>query len=236
MSEPAKTKCILYARFSPRPNAEECESCESQLTDMKKYCSKRGYTVVAEYQDRALSGGDGWESRPGMFDAATACKRGCIFLVRNYHRLFRDTEKALVFRSMLERKGVEIRSIHEEAANGDSPMSKMIRGVLLLVAEYQREIIRATTRSKMLQHQANGRRMSLQPPYGWMVDPLNPKSLAVCGVEQEYIKIMRKLRSRGLSYRKICRELESRGIFPRSGAKKWCHAVVKKAIERPYGE
>jgi len=39
-----------------------------------------------------------------MFDAAQACKRGCVFLSAP-STAFRDTEKALVFKSMLEAKG-----------------------------------------------------------------------------------------------------------------------------------
>jgi hypothetical protein len=39
-------RAILYARFSPRPGANECESCDAQLELGRKYCWKKGWTVV----------------------------------------------------------------------------------------------------------------------------------------------------------------------------------------------
>ena len=171
---------ILYARFSPRPNAADCESCESQLADLRSYCKAHGYTIAGEFHDKALSGGDDWTDRPGMFDAATACKRGMVFAVRSFDRLFRDTRKALMFACDLEKKGVQIVSITEEAASLNTPEAKLMRTFFLALAEYQREIIRARTRAKMRAHQANGRRMSNHVPWGTMRDPANPKRLIPC--------------------------------------------------------
>ena len=90
-------KVILYARFSPRPLASECESVESQLAELRAYCVQHGHEVVGEFSDKALSGGSDWDTRPGMLDAANACTRGMVFLVRSYDRLFRDIDKATMF-------------------------------------------------------------------------------------------------------------------------------------------
>jgi hypothetical protein len=40
---------VLYARFSPRPNAEECDSVEKQLERCRAYSLGHGYTVDAEH-------------------------------------------------------------------------------------------------------------------------------------------------------------------------------------------
>jgi hypothetical protein len=47
----------LYARFSPRPSPEECDSDEKQLARCRAYCVGHGYTVIAERSDKDLSGG-----------------------------------------------------------------------------------------------------------------------------------------------------------------------------------
>lgn len=226
-------KCVLYARFSPRPNAAECESCEIQLEELARYATKEGFEIVGQYKDEALSGGDSWESRPGMFDAAAACKRGYTLFVRSYDRLFRDVERALVFRSMIEAKGVRVVSITETSANGDSPDSKLIRNILLSIAEYHREMIRARTKAKMIEHQRNGRRMSRadKPPWGMRTDPEDPSRLIPHKEEQDAIEIIIKRRKRGDSYSSIARLLEDLGV-DRRGKRSWTHTQVSRILKR----
>ena len=226
-------RVILYARFSPRPNAAECESSESQLAEMRGYCRGLEYEVVGEYQDRALSGGDNWEDRPGMLDAVTKSRRGMVFLVRSYDRLFRDTDKAMLFRAMLEAQGVDVRSVTEPAANGDGMNAKLIRFIFLWIAEYQRELIRARTKAKMLQHQSMGRRMSDRTPWGWERNPKNPAFMVKCQEEQEVASWIMELHQDGMSLRAIGRELERAGI-QRRGKSYWPHEIIKRIIVR-YG-
>ncbi len=230
---PKTILAILYARFSPRPNAEDCESCAAQLADLREYATQQGYTIAGEFSDHALSGGDGWEDRPGMLDAVAACKRGHVFLVRNYDRLFRDVDKATVFRSMLEAKGVEVISAspQEAAANGSNLHAKLIRYVILWKSELDREIIRARTRLKMRNHQKNGRRMSHKVPYGMTVDPIDPKRMIRCPNEQATIAVIRELHGEGHTLRAIARELQRRGL-PRRGKATWTHNLVKSILTR----
>lgn len=227
----ARQRAILYARFSPRPGAATCESCESQLDDLRNWCADRDIEVVGEFSDKALSGGDEWSDRPGMLDAVTMAKRGMLFLVRAYDRLFRDTDKALAFRSMLEAKGVEVRSISEEGANGDSMNSKLIRFIFLWIAEYQREVIRARTKCKMLQHQAGGRRMSAEPPWGKSVDPNDNSRLIDNPEEMETAETIRSLRMMGESLRGISKILEQNGVQHR-GKSQWHHVLVRRILNR----
>jgi len=223
-------KAILYARFSPRPNAADCESCETQLEDMRQWCTKHGHEIVGEFQDRALSGGDAWDTRPGMMEAAAMAKRGNLFLVRSYDRLFRDTDKALAFRAKMEVRGVQVQSITEEAANGNEMHAKLIRFVFLWVAEYQRELIKARTRMRMRQHQRNGRRMSRIPPFGWRDDPDNDRRLIEDECEQDAIRAIVAMDADGLGPRPIARALAEANVPCRGG--RWQHSLVRRVLRR----
>jgi len=210
------------------------ESCETQLADLRDYATQYEYTIVGEYSDLALSGGDDWTERPGMLEAAAAAKKGMVFLVRNYDRLFRDVDKATVFRANLEAKGVEVISAspQEAAANGKSLNAKLIRFVILWKAELDREITKARTKAKMLQHQANGRRMSKEPPFGMQVDPTNPARLVMCPKELDTIGLIRHLvREKKMGLRQTARELEKRGVARRNTSK-WTHGYVKTILDR----
>ena len=61
-------EAVLYARFSPRPSPDECDSVEKQLERCRAYAAGHGYTVVAEHSDKDLSGGRA-DNRPGLQDA-----------------------------------------------------------------------------------------------------------------------------------------------------------------------
>ena len=213
-----------------------CESCETQLADLRGYASKpkHKYEIIGEFSDLALSGGDDWMDRPGMLEAAASAKKGMVFLVRNYDRLFRDVDKATVFRANLEAKGVEVVSAspQEAAANGKSLNAKLIRFVILWKAELDREITKARTKTKMLQYQAEGRRMSNLPPYGTMIDPEDSRRLIPCPQELHAIEMIRYLRrDKKLSFRQIARELDKKGIVRRDSSK-WTHGFVQSIIAR----
>ena len=224
-------KAILYARFSPRPNAADCESCESQLSDLRAYCTSHDYEVVGEYHDDAVSGGDDWTDRPGMFEAATACKRGMVFLIRSFDRLFRDAAKGMIFAALIERKGCRVASISEEGANDNSPTGKLMRGILLLMAEFEKAMIIARTRAAMRRHQANGRRMSNHVPWGTQRDPANPKRLIPCQEELAIVERIKELRDHGMGLRQIGRWLTEHGA-QRRGKPDWPHEIIRRILSR----
>jgi len=166
-----------------------------------------------------------------MFDAATACKKGMVFVVRAFDRLFRDTRKALMFACDIEKKGVKIVSTTEEAASLDTPEAKLMRTFFLALAEYQREMIRARTKAKMLAHQANGRRMSKELPWGWQPDPTNPAKMVPCEAELAIAERIKALRIEGLGFRAICRRLEEEG-HKRRGKPTWSHEIIRRILQR----
>src|SRR5438046_8651834 len=86
---------VLYARFSPRPNAEECDSVEKQLERCRAYSLGHGYTVVAEHHDKDLSGARA-DNRPGLQNAiSAACKRKAVLVVYSLSPLGRCTRVAI---------------------------------------------------------------------------------------------------------------------------------------------
>jgi len=207
------------------------ESCESQLADVREYCRKQAYELVSEHSDKALSGSDDCRNRPALFDAKIACKRGYRLVVRNLDRLFRDMEKAALFRAEMNAKGVKTVSVEQPEANGETSTGKLMTAIYDWVAEIRREEIRARTRTKMLEHQRNGRKMSSRPPYGFEVDAQNPKKLVRNPTEQSYIKTIKDLHRQGMTFRQIARWLEDAGV-PRRGKPTWTHQLVQAILVR----
>jgi DNA invertase Pin-like site-specific DNA recombinase len=101
-------------------------------------------------------------------------------------------------------------------------------------AEMNREMIRARTRAKMLQHQRNGRRMTKpsNPPYGQQLDPNNDKRTIPNPEEESVITTIVALhKQQNMKLRAICKWLEAKGVKCR-GREKWYHQTVKKILIR----
>jgi site-specific DNA recombinase len=202
-------KAIIYARFSPRPNAAESESIETQLDYCRAHCQAQGLEIAGEFEDRALSGDD--EDRPGLWAAVDALRRGYILLVYRLDRLARS-----VYLSEFIRR--EVKEV-------------FVRQVLQAEHEYAKKVAAARTKYAMLRHQAAGRRMGSGCPYGWKRDPKNPPMMVRDEEEQAVIRRIVELRKEGKTLRGIKDILDSEGVLLR-GRKGWNHMLVANIVKR----
>ena len=149
-----KTKCVIYARFSPRPDEETSDSNDKQIVICREHCERKGYEVIGEpFCDEAMSGDS--KDRKGLWAAVAALKRGYVLVVRWHHRLARDVYLSHVIRRTVRAKGATIEAV--EGHNGDEPGDEMVRKILEVFDEYERKVICARTSAGMLRNQRNGR-------------------------------------------------------------------------------
>lgn len=219
---------VNYSRFSPRPGAAECESSERQLADLRSWCAARKLHIRGEYRDDDTSGAD--REREGLAAAIYAARRGDLFLVRDWSRLGRDTMFTQIIIDGLKRKGVEVRSITEQGDMPETPSSKLIRDILLAIADFQRSLIRAKTSAAMRAHQASGRKMGGVPPYGWRISSTASARIEEDPHEQEIIARMVEMRADGASYGEIADVLERDGIRCRGGS--WHRSSIMRTLRR----
>jgi DNA invertase Pin-like site-specific DNA recombinase len=222
---------VLYGRFSPRPSPEECDSVEKQLERCRAYCSGHGYTVVAEYHDKDLSGGRA-DNRPGLQKAiAAACARKAVLVVYSLSRLARCTRDAIDLAERLSAAGADL-AVIQENVNTRSPMGRFIFTLFSALAQLEREQIGERTSNAMLRHQAKGRRMTRPDrcPYGWQPDPADPGRLVEDTEEQAAIARIREEHRRGKGLRAIARALDRAGIDCRG--RRWSHSAVRSVLRR----
>ncbi len=222
------TRCILYARFSPRPDAAESESNATQLELCRAHAARAGWRVAGEHQDDALSGDD--LDRPGLWAAVEELKKGDILLVSKLDRLARSVYLAVDLERQAEAAGARIVSVAGEGTATNNPDDQLIRGIVQLLAQYQKRAQAARTRAAMQRHQAGGRRMSRADrcPLGWRPDPNDPKRMQKDPAEAAAIDRARALHSGGLSLRAICRQLAAEGLCLRGGH----HQAIARVLAR----
>jgi DNA invertase Pin-like site-specific DNA recombinase len=222
---------VLYARFSPRPNPEECDSAEKQLERCRAYSEGQGYTVIAAHQDKDLSGGRA-DNRPGLQKAIdTACDRKAVLCVYSLSRLARCTKDAIDLAERLSAAGADL-AVIQEHVNTRSPMGRFIFTLFSALAQLEREQIAERTSTAMLRHQAKGRRMTRPDrcPYGWRPDASDPALLVEDAEEQAVIGRIRDDHRVGRGLREIARRLDLAGVACRGG--RWSHTTVRSVLSR----
>lgn len=210
---------ILYARYSPRKNEDECESIEAQFDFCRKYCSENNIEIISEFADRALSGAD--EDRPELWAAIAALEKGYVLVVYRLDRLARSVYLSDIIERAIHAKKATFLSIAGEGTWSDSDENFLIRKILQALAEYERKVVSARTRAAMLRHQANGKLMGSIAQYGWRIDENNPKRVVKDSYERVVINQISRLRNTGLSLRGIAAELVELGYSPRKVKKKF---------------
>lgn len=215
--------CIIYTRWSPRPNTEECKSCEWQRAECEQYAHNRKWTVVAALDDPDRSGADAY--RETLWSAIKRLKRGETLLVWKWDRLARDLMLALQIERAVQKRGATVTAIEGDVP-GDDPHAQFSRHILMSVAELERKMISERTSAAMRAHQRAGRRMSYKPPYGWRVDPENPTRIVEDEAEQRTLAEIWRRHRAGESTNHIAMTLKPETA--RNG--RWHTEVVRRII------
>lgn len=223
-----KTQAIIYARFSPRPNAGESESIETQFEACEEYCNQQNYRIRSKYCDRAISGAD--EDRPGLWDAVADLKSGDVLVVYKLDRLARSVFLSHTVERMARKVGATIRSIKNEGTWGDSPEDRVLRNILRSFDEYYREANAKRISDAMRRHVRNGRIMTdpKRLPYGWMIKSMEKRTMKPHPEEMEVIGQIREMSERSESAYAIANTLNDAGLLPRSG--KWTVTKILRVI------
>lgn len=218
---------ILYARFSARPGAALCESNEAQLESMRAFCISKGITVAGEFQDRAASGAD--DTRPGLWDAIRALKRGYILLADHPDRLARDLMLGEVIREKAEVRGATVETVN--ARTESTLEGEMVRKILAVISEYRRKADAALTSKRSRRHQATGRKMSKIAPFGYADDPKDATRIIPNPTEQAICARVCELAAKGLKSMRIKRTLEADKVMCR-GKSEWNRRTIQRIITR----
>ncbi|MHC4542247.1 MAG: recombinase family protein [Planctomycetota bacterium] len=222
-------QAIIYTRFSPRPSAGDCMSCEFQEQKAREYCAYWDFDVLDVYRDKVASGKRA-DNRPGLESALVdVCRLRGVLVVYNLARLSRSLKDLCDIHALLQKKQADIASTTEHI-DTTTPRGRAWFHMMSVLAQWQRATTGEYTRAVLLNMQKNGLKVSSQPPYGYGVDPYDEKRLAPNMEEIQNIELIINLRNQGMSIREICDELTKRGRKPRG--KVWYPKTVSRILDR----
>ena len=227
-------KCVIYARFSPRPAeaVADCQSIPTQIAACRAYAEREGYTVIEVFCDEQKSRND--IEREGIYAAIDRLFRGWVLVALSPDRVGAGTCAALIERD-IEAKGCTIEYATGDL-NGDSPETRMMRGFLRVIAEYERAKIGQRTSAGMRYRQSQGERMTHADrlPIGKKADPENPDRMVDDETEKRTISWILRQHKQGAGAARITRMLNeperTRQMPPRGH--RWHLTTVKRILKR----
>jgi DNA invertase Pin-like site-specific DNA recombinase len=195
-------RTIGYARVSTIGQAEDGYSPEAQRRKIKAYCELHDLNLMEIIEDAGLSG-KSVAGRPGIQRTGKVDN----LVILKLDRMARNLKEACEMADLLEKKRCHLHSISEKIDTG-SATGRLFYNILSAMAEWEREIISERTKTALAVKRENGERISGQAPYGFR---FAADKLVIDDKEQETIRKILELHSKGLSIRGIVDFLKAHG-------------------------
>lgn len=175
-------RVALYARCSTNRD----QNPEVQLSELRRYCTARGWIVADEITDHGFTGTNA--DRPGLkrLLKLVRSRQVDVVVVLKLDRLFRSLKHLVLTLEEFEELDVEFISTKDQIDLSTSA-GRLLRNLLACFAEFEAALIRERTLMGLEHAVANGKRLG------------RPKI-------NDFDKIV-ALRNTGLSYRKIADEM-----------------------------
>jgi len=176
-------RAALYARVSTHAG----QNPEMQLTELREYCTRRGWKIAGEFVDSGISGAR--ERRPELDRMLAMCKRRQVdaVVVYRYDRFARSLRQLVNALCEFDELGIQFISLHE-GVDTSTPNGRLVFGIFASIAEFERELIRERVRSGIAVARAQGKRIGR---------PRRPVDVAR----------VNELRAQGWSWAEIAQEL-----------------------------
>ena len=213
---------IAYLRVSTDQQTQSGAGLDAQ----HDACLRVAGELAGVYRDEGVSGKTGLDKRPALLDAIAELGKGDVLIVAKRDRLGRDPLVVAMIESAVQRKGARIVSAAGEGTDSDSPTDILMRRMVDAFAEYERLVIGARTRAALQAKKQRGERTG-SIPYGCRLAD-NGVDLIKDESEQEVLKIIIDLNSKGLSLRNIASRLTSKGY--QSRGKAWHPQTIANII------
>jgi hypothetical protein len=241
---PDQREAVIWARFSPRPDAKDSESNKNQIDRCRIFCAQQGLAVTDAliFQRADVSGKDAPdESNPEKYldkipelrAAILATSRGRMLVVRWRNRIARSVFVQEYVRRLIWKRGGDILAADEP--NGVDPHDVFSQQLFASLSEMDRMVRNAATSSGMLRNQYDRfRRMGRADrcPFGYAPDPKDGTRLIELPDEQLTLQLMRDAAAKGMGAREICRYLDKQNRDRRGKRWEGAAGIVMTILKR----
>lgn len=202
---------VGYIRVSTDEQAESGAGLAAQRAAIETECARRGWTLVAIYEDAGASG-KSLDGRPQLAEALAAIESGqaAILVVSKLDRLSRSVSDAAGLLDRAQRRGWSLVAL-DLGVDTSTPAGEAMASVMATFAQLERKLIGQRTRDALAQKRAAGVRLG------------RPSTL-----NEDVVRRIVDEHAAGKSWSAIARGLTADEVATAQGGVKWYPATVRK--------
>lgn len=221
-------KLVAYLRVSTLGQMDNT-SLAHQLNKITAYCAYKDHELLAVYQD-AESGTN--MERSGFESAIKHVFEGGAdgIIVWSLDRFARRALRGWQIIADLDDAGKELVVVNRDL-DTTGPTGKLIRNILLSVAEYELALLKERLVCGVQSKKASGGHYGGQPRYGFKTDN---GALIPLPEEQWTLRVMRRLYDVGISHHGIAQYLNRKNRPTKRGGT-WTHRTVERILNAQEG-
>ena len=163
MSSNIENLAVVYARYSSAGQKEQ--SIDGQLAAAYKYAEAKGYQIVHEYIDRAMTGRNDDRDDFQRMLSDTGKHQFSVIIVWKVDRFGRNREEITFNKYRCKKNGVRVEYVAENMPEG--PESVILEAVLEGMAEYYSLQLSQNVRRGLLENAKHHKAVSGTPPLGY---------------------------------------------------------------------
>lgn len=179
-------KCAIYCRVSTSD-----QTIDNQLSVLREIAKMKGLTIVQEFVDEGISGARGRDKRKGFDKLLKGAVRRefTTILVWSVDRIGRNIQDLLSFLNEVHSVDCDL-YLHTQGIDTSTPTGKMMFGILSVLADWERGMIKERTQAGMERARKQGKQIGR---------PSN--------INEGLIQSIKYMRDKGLGTRRIASEL-----------------------------
>lgn len=156
------------------------QDTEKNKAEILTFANNKGFVGKVQFIEEKISGLKSWKKRK-LNDLVETLKDGDILLVPELSRLGRSLIEVLEVLNVLKDRNVAVYSVKENfKLNGSDMQSKVMRTMLGLFAEIERDLISDRTREGLAAAKASGKKLGRpKGPGKSKLDPHRPEIIAL---------------------------------------------------------
>jgi site-specific DNA recombinase len=220
---------VLYARVSTDEQARNGFSLAQQLEMLRAYALGAGLRVVEEVVDAGESGAT--LVRPGLDRVRDLARGGgvSVVLAQDRDRLSREPAHLYLLGHELEAKGCRLGALNDR--EDSSPEGELSRGVMDLVAKYERTKMAERSRRGKMRRAREGKVVPTgRARYGFRYDDAR-ENLLVFEPEMRVVRLIFRMIGRdGRTIYATKRALERASIPSPGGKRNWAQSFIRGCV------
>jgi site-specific DNA recombinase len=221
------SQVVTYCRVSSEEQALKDLSIPAQRKALRRWAQGVGEVEIArEFVDEGLSAYAPAHKRPGFCEMIAFCRKASVehILVHKLDRFSRDREESILFKALLRKHGVTVKSVTEQY-DPETPQGFLYEGMIEVINQFYSMNLATETVKGMRENAERGYCNGGRVPYGYRLERFSDggareHSKLVPGPEEE-VAVIREIfdlaGNEGLGVKAIANLLNAREVPPPRG-------------------